>query len=124
MAKIRNEINIGAGGLGCTPLPSTCCASFESRTAVLGVGPAQLSALSVLVFGGNMSLGSSWPRSSRSGRPTMVRIVHGLVGQRLASTRADKEDGRKINIAATARGKVIDDEVRGRAGWRHWPGHA
>jgi DNA-binding MarR family transcriptional regulator len=44
----------------------------------------------------------------------MVRIVRGLVEQRLASTRADKEDGRKIDIAATAHGKALMMRARKR----------
>ncbi len=78
-----------------------------------GIGPAQLSALSVLVFGGSMSL-KQLAEIEQVKPPTMVRIVQGLVEQRLARTRADKEDGRKIDIAATAAGKSLMMQARKR----------
>src|SRR5262252_4934968 len=74
----------------------------EDRTS--GIGPAQLSALSVLVFGGSMSL-KRLAEIEQVKPPTMVRIVQGLVEQRLAVSRADKSDARKIQISATARGR-------------------
>ena len=78
-----------------------------------GIGPAQLSALSVLVFGGSMSL-KRLAEIEQVKPPTMVRIVRGLGEQRLVRTRADKQDGRKIDIAATARGKALMMRARAR----------
>ena len=77
-----------------------------------GIGPAQLSALSVLVFGGSMSL-KRLAEIEQVKPPTMVRIVRGLGEQRLVRTRADKHDRRKIAIAATA--KSIDEAGAGTA---------
>ncbi len=71
-----------------------------------GVGPAQLSALSVLVFGGRMSLGDL-AAAEQVKPPTMVRIVQALSEQRLASSRADKDDRRRLVISATARGREL-----------------
>ena len=71
-----------------------------------GVGPAQLSALSVLVFGGSMSL-RRLAAIEQVRPPTMVRIVQGLVEHRLAVTRADPSDARKIRISATRRGRSL-----------------
>ena len=71
-----------------------------------GVGPAQLSALSVLVFGGSMSLGDL-AGCEQVKPPTMVRIVQALSEQRLAVARADKADRRRIVISATARGRQL-----------------
>jgi DNA-binding MarR family transcriptional regulator len=76
-----------------------------------GIGPAQLSALSVLVFGGTMSL-KQLAEIEQVKPPTMVRIVQGLVEQRLATSRADREDARKIRIAATARGRTLMQRAR------------
>src|SRR6516164_5898273 len=70
------------------------------------IGPAQLSALSVLVFGGNMSL-KKLAGIEQVKPPTMVRIVRGLVEQGLASSRADKDDARRVSLAATARGRNL-----------------
>ena len=71
-----------------------------------GVGPAQLSALSVLVFGGSMSL-RRLAAIEQVKPPTMVRIVQGLVGRQLAVSRADPSDARKIRISATRRGRAL-----------------
>jgi len=81
----------------------------EDRTS--GIGPAQLSALSVLVFGGNQSL-KQLAEIEQVKPPTMVRIVQGLVQQQLATTRADKEDARKLQISATARGRTVMQRAR------------
>jgi DNA-binding MarR family transcriptional regulator len=76
-----------------------------------GIGPAQLSALSVLVFGGTMSL-KQLAGIEQVKPPTMVRIVQGLVEQRLATSRADRDDARKLRIAATARGRTLMHRAR------------
>jgi len=59
-----------------------------------GVGPAQLSALSVLVFGGPKSL-SELADAEQVRPPTMSRIVGGLERAGLVRRRAT-EDGRRV----------------------------
>ncbi|HVP54829.1 MAG TPA: MarR family transcriptional regulator [Candidatus Eisenbacteria bacterium] len=76
-----------------------------------GIGPAQLSALSVLVFAGCVSL-KQLAAIEQVKPPTMVRIVRGLVEQRLAATRADRHDARKLQISATARGRAVMHRAR------------
>jgi DNA-binding MarR family transcriptional regulator len=71
-----------------------------------GIGPAQLSALSVLVFGGSMSL-KQLAAIEQVKSPTMVRIVRGLVEQHLATSRVDLDDARRVCISATARGRRV-----------------
>lgn len=83
----------------------------EDRAA--GIGPAQLSALSVLVFGGGMSL-KRLAEIEQVKPPTMVRIVQGLVEQGMASSRVDKDDARRISIAATPRGRSLMQKARRR----------
>jgi DNA-binding MarR family transcriptional regulator len=78
-----------------------------------GIGPAQLSALSVLVFGGSMSL-KQLAAIEVVKPPTMVRIVQGLVAEGLATNRADREDARKVRIAATPRGRTLMFKARQR----------
>ena len=78
-----------------------------------GIGPAQLSALSVLVFGGSMSL-KRLAAIEQVKPPTMVRIVQALVEQRLAVSRADREDARRVEISATPRGRVLMQKARRR----------
>ena len=78
-----------------------------------GIGPAQLSALSVLVFGGSKSL-KQLAEIEQVKPPTMVRIVQALVEQRLAATRVDQDDARKLQISATACGRSVMQRARQR----------
>src|SRR5271165_2642110 len=77
-----------------------------------GIGPAQLSALSVLVFGGPKSLGEL-ADAEQVRPPTMSRIVAGLQRARLVRRDAT-EDGRRVRLAATAKGEKILWEGRKR----------
>ena len=77
-----------------------------------GIGPSQLSALSVLVFGGPRSL-SELADAEQVRPPTMSRIVAGLQRARLVR-RAATEDGRRFRLAATAKGEKILWEGRKR----------
>jgi DNA-binding MarR family transcriptional regulator len=78
-----------------------------------GIGPAQLSALSVLVFGGSMSLGNL-ASVEQVKPPTMVRIVRSLSEHRLVTTQTEKKDRRKLVISATARGRELMMRARKR----------
>ncbi len=77
-----------------------------------GIGPAQLSALSVLVFGGPRSLGEL-ADAEQVRPPTMSRIVGGLERVGLVK-RSATEDGRRVRLAATAKGTKILWEGRKR----------
>jgi DNA-binding MarR family transcriptional regulator len=68
-----------------------------------GEGPARLSALSVLVFGGPMTLGQL-AAAEQVRPPTMTRIVTGLEQGGLALRTADPLDARRVRICATAKG--------------------
>src|ERR1700721_2717547 len=75
---------------------------LRARDRESGIGPAQLSALSVLVFGGPKSLGEL-ADAEQVRPPTMSRIVAGL--QRSGFVRRyATEDGRRIRLEATPRG--------------------
>src|ERR1700758_332694 len=77
-----------------------------------GIGPAQLSALSVLVFGGPRSLGEL-ADAEQVRPPTMSRIVTGLERAGLVKRHAT-EDGRRVRLEATAKGTKILWEGRRR----------
>ena len=77
-----------------------------------GIGPAQLSALSVLVFGGPRSLGEL-AEAEQVRPPTMSRIVSGLQRAGLVKREATK-DGRRVRLVATAKGTKILWEGRQR----------
>src|SRR5205085_6336261 len=83
------------------------------RDRETGVGPAQLSALSVLVFGGPQSL-AQLAEAEQVKAPTMSRIVAGLLRAKLVHRRTDKQDRRAVVIQATEKGTRIMQEGRRR----------
>lgn len=68
-----------------------------------GEGPARLSALSVLVFGGPMTPGQL-AAAEQVKPPTMTRIVAGLERSGLVKRIPDSADGRRVRIEATSEG--------------------
>jgi DNA-binding MarR family transcriptional regulator len=85
----------------------------RTQDTALGVPPAQLSALSVIVFGGKTSL-SELAKAEQIRPPTMSRIVDALVRDGLVKRETDKKDRRSVNITATEKGTRIMHEGRGR----------
>jgi DNA-binding MarR family transcriptional regulator len=71
-----------------------------------GEGPARLSALSVLVFGGPKTL-KELAADEQVKPPTMSRIVAGLARSRLVQVGPDREDRRRLRIHATVKGRQI-----------------
>jgi DNA-binding MarR family transcriptional regulator len=78
-----------------------------------GIGPAQLSALSVLVFGGPRSL-AELAEAEQVKPPTMSRIVAGLEKSKLGKSEPTKEDARRIRIVPTAKGEMVMQDGRRR----------
>jgi DNA-binding MarR family transcriptional regulator len=74
-------------------------------------GPARLSALSVLVFGGPMALGQL-AAAEQVKAPTMSRIVAGLKRSGLAKIETDAKDARRIRVTATAKGERLLQQAR------------
>src|SRR5262245_45870900 len=83
----------------------------EDVTSGLG-GPA-LSALSVVVFGGPLSLGRL-AEAERVRPPTMTRTVQGLEAAGLVRRETDSSDGRIVNIHATPKGVDVLQAARTR----------
>jgi DNA-binding MarR family transcriptional regulator len=78
-----------------------------------GVRPAQLSALSVLVFGGPRTLGEL--AAAEQVRPaTMTKIARSLVEDGYASRKRDPDDGRVVRLTATAKGRRVMQRGRER----------
>jgi len=77
-----------------------------------GIGPSQLSALSVLVFGGPRSLGEL-ANAEQVRPPTMSRIVVGLEKAGLIR-RQSTDDKRRVRLEPTAKGTKILQEGRTR----------
>lgn len=85
----------------------------RKQDAATGEGPARLSALSVLVFGGPKTLGEL-AAAEQVKPPTMSRIVAGLAKSCLIDIAEDPEDARRMKISATAKGKSILQKGRER----------
>lgn len=76
-----------------------------------GQGPARLSALSVLVFGGPKTLGQL-AAAERVKPPTMSRIVGGLKQSGLAKIQSEPGDARKKVISVTPKGERLLQKAR------------
>jgi DNA-binding MarR family transcriptional regulator len=90
----------------------------RKQDASTGVGPAQLSALSVLVFGGP-KIGepktlSELAAAEQVKPPTMSRIVAGLERARLVEITRDPLDARRLHIRPTAKGTRLLQQGRQR----------
>ena len=77
-----------------------------------GLSAPRLSALSVVVFGGPLTLGDL-ARAEQVRPPTMTRLVSGLEDDGLVTREPDPADGRLTRIHATAKGRSI--MMKGRA---------
>jgi DNA-binding MarR family transcriptional regulator len=84
----------------------------RARDSISGVGPAQLSALSVLVFGGPRSLGEL-AEAEQVRPPTMSRMVTSLVRSGLVR-RTPTDDKRRFRLEPTAKGTKLLQEGRRR----------
>jgi|SRR5215469_7964914 len=71
-----------------------------------GLNGPRLSALSVIVFGGPLSLGDL-ARAEQVRPPTMTRIVDALVNLGFATRRPHPTDSRSTLIAATSAGRKL-----------------
>lgn len=78
-----------------------------------GVGPARLSALSVLVFAGPMRV-TELARIEQVKPPTMTKIIAGLEAAGLVRRDADAEDARAVRLESTTRGTKLLQEGRRR----------
>ena len=90
--------------------------SLRREDARLGVGPAGLSVLSVLVFGGPKTIGEL-AAIEQVKAPTMTRIVATLERNFMAERDGDARDRRRAIIHATHHGRMI--MRRGRANRVH-----
>lgn len=78
-----------------------------------GLSAPRLSALSVVVFAGPLSL-AGLAAAEQVRPPTMSRIVEGLVAAGLVTREAKPGDRRSVRIAATPEGKALLEAGRAR----------
>jgi DNA-binding MarR family transcriptional regulator len=86
---------------------------LRKQDVATGEGPARLSALSVLVFGGPKTLGEL-AAAEQVKPPTMSRMVAGLARSRLIVITKDPQDARRMQIRATAKGRLLLQKGRER----------
>lgn len=79
---------------------------LRRNDAATGVGPAKLSALSVLVFGGPRSVGAL-ARAEQVRLPTMSRLVAALERDGLATRVPDPKDRRSTIVHPTGVGRSV-----------------
>jgi DNA-binding MarR family transcriptional regulator len=79
--------------------------------AATGISPAELSALSVVVFGGPLTLGEL-AAAEQVRPPSMTRIVKSLEAAGLITREGDQHDRRIARLRATAKGEFLMKEGR------------
>src|SRR5215212_2155556 len=79
----------------------------------LGISAARLSALSVVVFGGPLTL-SELAAAEDVTPPTMTRLVGALEAEGLIARASDPGDGRVVRVRATAKGRRVMERGRAR----------
>ncbi len=87
--------------------------TLRREDAASGISAPRLSALSVLVFAGPMSL-AELADAEQVRPPTMSRIVEALVQAGLATREPHPSNRRMVRIAATAEGRRLLEEGRER----------
>lgn len=85
----------------------------RSADTALGVPPGQLSALSVLVFGGARTI-AQLAEAEQVTSPTMTRIVDGLEQASLAERCPHPDDRRATLVRPTRRGRGVMERGRRR----------
>jgi DNA-binding MarR family transcriptional regulator len=78
-----------------------------------GLNAQRLSALSVIVFGGRVTL-QKLAEAEQVRPPTMTRIVNALELKRLVTRKKNESDGRSVLISATNAGRRLLLEARRR----------
>jgi len=78
-----------------------------------GLNAARLSALSVIVFGGPITLGDL-AAAEQVRPPTMTRMVNALEREGLVVKKQNVEDGRSLYLSATAAGRRLLMQGRAR----------
>lgn len=86
---------------------------LRKQDEAAGLGAARLSALSVVVFGGPLTLGEL-AAAEQVRPPTMTRIVAGLEEAGLVARETDARDRRVMRVRATGRGRRLMEEGRRR----------
>ena len=85
----------------------------RTEDSVMGIGPAQASALSVVAFGGPLTL-NKLAEAEQVRPPTMSRVVEALVKGGLVRRETNKDDRRSVIVSPTDKGTKLLHEGRNR----------
>jgi DNA-binding MarR family transcriptional regulator len=85
----------------------------RTEDSAMGIGPAQASALSVVVFVGRLKL-NELAEAEQVRPPTMSRVVEALVKEGLVRREVNRDDRRSVMISPTDKGTKIMHEGRSR----------
>jgi len=85
----------------------------RTEDSAMGIGPAQSSALSVVVFGGPLTL-NKLADAEQVKPPTMSRVVEALVKEGLVRREINRDDRRSVTISPTDKGTKLLHEGRNR----------
>src|SRR5438094_10598463 len=86
---------------------------LKAEDSAMGIGPAQASALSVVVFGGPLTL-NELAKAEQVRPPTMSRVVEALVKEGLVRRETNRDDRRSVMISPTDKGTRISHDGRNR----------
>ncbi len=86
---------------------------LRTHDAASGLSGPQASALSVIVYGGPLTLGAL-AAAEQVRPPTITKLIRGLERAGLVRRTRDPGDRRKQQVAATARGRKLLEEGRAR----------
>jgi DNA-binding MarR family transcriptional regulator len=86
---------------------------LRRQDEAMGLTPARASALSILVFGGPITIGAL-ARAEQVSAPTITRLVVGMERDRLVERQADAADGRVVWLHPTPKGTRLLHEGRRR----------
>src|SRR5688572_19189778 len=79
---------------------------LRKQDDAMGLSAARASALSVVVFGGPVTIGQL-ARAEQVSAPTMTRLLVGMERDGLLKRERDRDDGRVVWIRATPKGARI-----------------
>jgi DNA-binding MarR family transcriptional regulator len=79
---------------------------LRRQDGAMGLSPARASALSIMVFGGRVTIGQL-AQAEQVSAPTMTRLVVGMERDGLVRRESDPADRRVVWLEATARGRRI-----------------
>lgn len=86
---------------------------LRAQDGASGLSGPQASALSVIVYGGPLTLGAL-AAAEQVRPPTITRLIRGLERAGLVRRTTDPRDRRRQHVAATARGRRLLEEGRAR----------